>query len=84
METDTAATTNTLTKHSTALLLDVKAVAALLDCSPRTVYRLADWGKMPRPLKLGAMVRWKRADLEAWVAEGCRPVRDATVRRCAR
>ena len=28
-------------------LLDVKAVAGLLTCSPRTVYRLTDAAKMP-------------------------------------
>jgi len=36
-------------------LLDVRGVAALLGCSPRHVYRLADVGKMPAPVRLG---RW--------------------------
>ena len=55
-----------------AKLLDVRDVAALLDrCSVRHVHRLADAGKMPRPVKLGALVRWRRADLEAWIAAGC-------------
>lgn len=58
-------------------LLDVRTVAALLDCSPRHVYRLADAGKMPRPMKLGALLRWSRAAIEAWIAEGCLPVRSA-------
>jgi excisionase family DNA binding protein len=53
------------------LLLDVKAVAALLGCSSRNVYRLADAGKMPRPLKVGTLVRWRRADIETWIANGC-------------
>jgi len=43
-----------------AALLDVKAVAALLRCSERHVYRMADAGKMPAPVKLGALVRWPR------------------------
>jgi excisionase family DNA binding protein len=58
-------------------LLDVQAVAHLLNCSPRHVYRLADAGKMPAPLKLGALVRWRRQDLDAWLAGGCKPVRQA-------
>ena len=33
-----------------ANLLDVQAVAEVLDCSPRTVYRLSDAGKMPAPV----------------------------------
>ncbi len=52
-------------------LLDVQAVAALLDCSPRHVYRLSDAGHMPRPLRLGALVRWDRSALEQWIADGC-------------
>jgi excisionase family DNA binding protein len=52
-------------------MLDVRAVAALLDCSVRHVYRLADAGRMPRPVKLGALVRWRRAEVESWIADGC-------------
>jgi excisionase family DNA binding protein len=58
-------------------LLDVRAVASHLGCSPRHVYRLADGGKMPPPVKLGALIRWRRADLDAWLADGCKPVRSA-------
>lgn len=55
--------------------LKVDGVAEMLDCSVRSVYRLADAGKLPRPVRLGGMVRWNRAELESWVADGCRPVR---------
>jgi excisionase family DNA binding protein len=56
-------------------LLDVRAVAAMLGCSSRHVYRLADGGKMPRPVRVGALVRWRRADIQAWIDGDCRPVR---------
>ena len=56
---------------SNAVLLDVNQTAELLQCSPRHVYRLADAGKMPRPVKLGALVRWNRNVVESWIAEGC-------------
>ena len=57
-------------------LLDVHAVTVLLGgCSVRHVYRLADSGRMPRPMKLGALIRWRRAELEAWISGGCQPVR---------
>ena len=63
-------------RSAVAELLDVRAVAALLGgCSTRHVYRLADAGKMPRPLKLGQLVRWRRAELLRWLGEGCPPVR---------
>jgi excisionase family DNA binding protein len=52
-------------------LLDVRAVAQLLGCSARHVYRLADAAKMPSPVKLGTLVRWRRSDLDDWLAAGC-------------
>ena len=54
-----------------AALLDVRAVAARLACSPRHVYRLADAGLMPAPRRLGALVRWSVDDLDRWLADGC-------------
>ena len=72
--------TDTGTELESALL-DVRAVAKLLDCSPRHVYRLADSGRMPPPVKLGQLVRWGRAGLEGWIASGCPSVR--TPRRTA-
>lgn len=59
------------------LLIDVEEVARLCTCSTRHVRRLADGGKMPAPLKLGALLRFRRADIEAWLADGCRPIRRA-------
>ncbi len=52
-------------------LLDVNAVAALLGASSRTVRRLADCGKMPRPVSLGRIVRWQRSVVEEWISQGC-------------
>ncbi|MCK5270690.1 MAG: helix-turn-helix domain-containing protein [Sedimentisphaerales bacterium] len=52
-------------------LLDVNQVASLLNCSSRTVYRLSDAGCMPRPVKLGSLVRWERSAIESWIADGC-------------
>lgn len=58
-----------------AELLDVTAVASLLGgCSKRHVYRLADGALMPRPIKLGSLVRWRRADVMSWIDGGCQPL----------
>jgi excisionase family DNA binding protein len=55
-----------------AQLLDLKAVAILLGgCSRRHIVRLADANRMPRPIRLGSLVRWRRAELEAWIDAGC-------------
>ena len=61
-------------------LLDVEQVAKLLGCSTRHVYRLADSGRMPRPVKLGALNRWPKAAILAWIDDGCPSV----ARRAAR
>lgn len=54
-----------------AELLDVNAVATQLGASSRTVRRLVDCGKMPRPISLGRAVRWRRAEIEEWIRQGC-------------
>ena len=38
---------------------DVRAVATIYHCSAKHVYRMADAEKIPRPIKLGALVRWR-------------------------
>ena len=65
------ANTPTLPPPADAALLDVAAVAAMLTCSPRHVYRLADTGRLPPPVRLGALVRWYRRTIEKWLDDGC-------------
>ena len=71
----TMTTTDTTQRSISPELLDVNAVAGLLSCSSRHVYRLADAGGMPRPVKLGALVRWPRAAILDWIAAGCPAIR---------
>ena len=52
-------------------MLTVNGVATMLACSPRTIYRLADAGSIPPPVRIGGMVRWPRESLEQWIADGC-------------
>jgi len=52
-----------------ALMLSADDVAALLNCCRRTVYRLCDSGRLPRPIRLGALSRWPRSVIEQWVAD---------------
>lgn len=56
---------------ATPVLLSVGNVAGLLNCSKQHVRRLADAGRMPRPMKLGGLVRWNRTEIEKWIAAGC-------------
>lgn len=64
-----------LSAEPSAKLLDVQAVAEMLGCSPRHVYRLSDAGRMPSPVKLGALVRWSASAIREWIDGGCKPVR---------
>lgn len=64
-------------------LLAVDDVARLLACSTRSVYRLSDSGRMPRPLKIGGMRRWSAAAIDAWLADGCPDCRAADARAAA-
>ena len=65
-------TTDAVTEH--VGLLNVQRVAAMLQCSTRHVYRLAEADLMPRPYKLGSLVRWSRRAVEEWIERGCRPM----------
>jgi excisionase family DNA binding protein len=72
---------NAADEHGAAepVLMDVVSVARLLGCCKRHVYRLAGSGRMPRPVKLGALVRWNRSALQCWVDAGCPALRSEGV-----
>jgi len=61
--------------RETSELLTVGDTARVLNCSKRQVYRLADAGKLPAPVRLGALVRWRRASILEWIGQGCPAVR---------
>jgi excisionase family DNA binding protein len=52
-------------------LFTAKETADDLGISVRTLRRLADAGKGPKPIRLGRCLRWRSAEVEAWVAAGC-------------
>lgn len=56
-------------------LLTIEQVAERLAVSPRSVRRLADSGKGPRPLRVGALLRWSAEAVEDWIAQGCPDLR---------
>jgi len=56
-------------------LIDVRAFAAKIGASTRHALRLADSGAAPWGMKLGALRRWDLAEIDAWIARGCPPVR---------
>ncbi|HZL37323.1 MAG TPA: helix-turn-helix domain-containing protein [Tepidisphaeraceae bacterium] len=50
------------------LLLNVHQLGAMLGgISQRKVRAMVSSGQIPRPLKIGRLSRWRRADVERWV-----------------
>jgi excisionase family DNA binding protein len=52
-------------------LLTVDDVAELLKVSTRHVWKLLSAGRFPQPIRIGRSVRWRRADVENWIDDGC-------------
>ncbi len=54
-----------------AALYSINEVAGILGCSTRHVRRLVDTRRIPQPIKLGALLRWIKTDIDQWIAAGC-------------
>lgn len=52
-------------------LASVSQVAEICGISAEHVRRLADRGAMPAPVRLGRSVRFRLAEIEAWMQAGC-------------
>ncbi|MBK8915406.1 MAG: helix-turn-helix domain-containing protein [Phycisphaerales bacterium] len=55
------------------IALSAEEVADVLGISRAHVWKLHSIGKLPRPVRLGRVVRWDRKILEAWLAAGAPP-----------
>ncbi|MBX9787856.1 MAG: helix-turn-helix domain-containing protein [Pirellulales bacterium] len=53
------------------LLITADQLAAWLQVSVRSLWRLRSAGQIPPPLRLRKAVRWRLADIEDWLAKGC-------------
>ena len=74
MRSDTPASSPT-TAGITAELLTTRQAAELLSIGERTLWRWSRSGICPRPVQIGnglrPAVRYRRTELEQWVADGC-------------
>ena len=43
----------------------------LLGLDERTIRRNSEAGVLPKPVRIGGAVRWRRPEIEAWLAAGC-------------
>lgn len=53
------------------LLISAPEVAKILGISTRSVWRLRSAGKIVPPIEIGGLVRWKKADILAWIDQDC-------------
>ena len=52
-------------------LITAVQFAQLLNVSERTLYRLKSSGKLPKPIELGGLVRWRLTKIHRWIDQGC-------------
>lgn len=55
----------------TPSLIGVESFAQLMDVSPRTIRRRLTENKVPKPIRLGRLVKWLRKEVEEWIAAKC-------------
>lgn len=55
------------------LLISDRELAGLLGCSRALVWRLNSAGQVPEPVHIGGLTRWRKAEIESWVAAGAPP-----------
>ncbi len=55
------------------LMIDTKLLAKLLNISQRHVNRLQDLKKLPAPVYLGHLKRWRLAEILEWIEADCPP-----------
>ncbi len=51
--------------------LTIKEASAYCKISESNFYKLNRKGLVPKPVKIGTILRWRKSDLVAWVAAGC-------------
>ncbi len=54
-----------------SMLIDAKESAALCGVAVSTWYNLLASSRVPKPVRLGRSVKWRREELKAWIGAGC-------------
>jgi excisionase family DNA binding protein len=52
-------------------LADAEEAARVCSISESMLYKLNAAGKMPAPVRIGSLLRWKRRELLEWIEAGC-------------
>jgi excisionase family DNA binding protein len=52
-------------------LVTARQVATILQVSNRTLWRMLSAKRLPAPIRVGGIVRWRVDAIETWIAAGC-------------
>jgi len=55
------------------LLISARELAGLLAASETTVWRALASGRIPSPVKIGRLTRWRMGEIRDWISVGCPP-----------
>jgi len=56
-------------------LLTAADLAVIAQVNVRTIRRWHELGEIPAGLRIGAVVRWRREEIEGFLRDGAKPVR---------
>lgn len=63
--------TDELSSSDGPRLIRAADAARMVSISTRTLWRLVSANQFPAPVRVGGSTRWRRADVERWIADGC-------------
>jgi predicted DNA-binding transcriptional regulator AlpA len=58
------------------LVLAISNVAKLSGLPESRIRKLCDYGRMPKPMRVGSLIRWKAAEICDWIDRGMPKMRD--------
>ena len=53
------------------LAVSARELSAMLGVSLRQIWRLNSTGRLPKPVRLGGSVKWRRDEILAWLGQNC-------------
>jgi predicted DNA-binding transcriptional regulator AlpA len=66
------------------MLVSASDLTVLLKLSLRTIRSMDRAGRLPKPIRLGGSIRWRRDEICSWIDSGCPPREVWEARRAAR
>jgi predicted DNA-binding transcriptional regulator AlpA len=54
-----------------ATMITAQQLAGKMQISTRSLWRKLSAGLVPRPIRIDGIVRWRLAEVEQWIADGC-------------